>query len=580
METENGGFKSKMEDYEVIEQIGRGAFGAAFLLLHKLENKKYVLKKIRLAKQTEKFKKTAHQEGIRPLVLLLDKMISYFLAYGDCLRVKVLYLQFTFSETNMMELIAKLNNPYIVEYKDAWVDKGSSVCIVTAYCEGGDMAEMIKKTKGLFFPEEKICKWMTQLLLAVDYLHNNRVLHRDLKCSNIFVTKENDIRVGDFGLSKLLNTQDLASSVVGTPNYMCPELLADIPYGYKSDIWSLGCCMFEIAAHQPAFKASETNLKEHAKEESGTQASDLLKHPHLQPYLLRCQNLSSVYLPIKPSKSNENTPKRSPSSRSSIGRDKKERKSVVRNMSENKNFEKNGTGSPCNFSPVSNKSKSTASLEDFIETERMNQNLPVEISVGSSSEEIFNDEQNLEIVPEKERGLTGDSSRSEIVITADKNDSFLGKISSLALYKPDIEQNSRSEKMDSPDLSQEKTHLARKDIPPCHSEELGIRDSNASLAKTEMDKIKLSASDIMLLKNTLSALTGSDITKQENPTQQRAEALESLLELCARLLKQDKFDELAGVLKPFGEETVSSRETAIWLTKSLMDAQKPNGGES
>lgn len=578
MEAENGDGKSKMEDYEVIEQIGRGAFGAAFLVLHKIEKKKYVMKKIRLNKQTEKFKRTAHQE---------------------------------------MDLISRLNHPYVVEYKDAWVDK-VGICIVTAYCEGGDIAGLVRKARGAYFPEEKLCKWLTQLLLALDYLHTNRVLHRDLKCSNIFLTKENDIRLGDFGLAKLLNSEDLASSVVGTPNYMCPELLADIPYGYKSDIWSLGCCMFEICAHQQPFRAPDmsglinkinrssisplpivysSTLKQIIKTmlrkspEHRPTAAELLRHPHLQPYLLKCHNPSSVFLPVKPPNSpKDKIPKKNSPMKPNDGKDNRERdvqvvkqKVQVRKHEENDdlpvrslhnnpifaiveetNLETKRVDPTSYFNDSGDTSCETTTVCNGDGPENSDSLAQKVSSTKSSSLDLSNGEQeetSPQIVEKLDEGNLGNTTKDNHVEDA-SNAGFSEKCESVdeenistqtAICEVDTEQPRSVELKPVEPIDQEPP-------PPSKQTEKGA-PADESLATKLTPPSETNCKGEWL-----------------NPTQQRADALESLLELCARLLKQEKLEELAAILKPFGEETVSSRETAIWLTKSLMGAQKFAGG--
>ncbi|KAK4272551.1 hypothetical protein QN277_021092 [Acacia crassicarpa] len=593
METDNGDSKSKMEDYEVIEQIGRGAFGSAYLVLHNSENKKYVLKKIRLTKQTEKFKRTAHQE---------------------------------------MNLIAKLNNPYIVEYKDAWVEKGEYICIVTGYCEGGDMAENIKKARGSFFPEEKVCKWLTQLLIAVDYLHSNRVLHRDLKCSNIFLTKDNYIRLGDFGLAKLLNSEDLASSVVGTPNYMCPELLADIPYGYKSDIWSLGCCMFEIAAHQPAFRAPDmaglinkinrssisplpivysSTLKQLIKSmlrknpEHRPTAAELLRHPLLQPYVLRCRNASSNVLPVYPIVNSKDKTKRS--YKSGARKERKDKEVGLEDLLVRVHpFEGNED------LPNNGRLWVSSSAEDILQTNLADPTSFItesSTSISGSKDGSTTSESTIcsmckeadyKSIPTREttdneitsKSMPGPKHEGQVfaaeqlqksegvdtvAVTTEVEDALPNGDFNKAEAQRDVNLDDfRKSTASSEENTDKGGSLDEEMSPPALPPSSKVEDSSESggvyLQKREGSYTCVSSESSDTL-----AVGGNEAKSElDSSCEERAHALETLLELCAELLKQDKLEELAGVLRPFGPEAVSSRETAIWLTKSLMSAQKFN----
>ena len=130
------------------------------------------------------------------------------------------------------------------------------------YCEGGDMRTLLRKCKKDkdYIAEDVIWKIFTQILLALNECHNRKsgkILHRDLKPANIFLDGENNVKLGDFGLSKMMGDQSVfAHTHVGTPYYMSPEQINEKEYDEKSDIWSAGCLLYEIAALRPPFEAT------------------------------------------------------------------------------------------------------------------------------------------------------------------------------------------------------------------------------------------------------------------------------------------------------------------------------------
>lgn len=146
----------------------------------------------------------------------------------------------------------------MVPYIESWVDRGHTINIVYGYCERGDLSSLLGRYRQRKqpIPEANLKLWLCQCLMALEHCHSRSVLHRDIKSGNIFLTAEGNVMVGDFGLATVREGgSDEDHSLVGTPHYMSPELLAKRPYSFKSDIFSLGVVLYELSAQKPPFTA-------------------------------------------------------------------------------------------------------------------------------------------------------------------------------------------------------------------------------------------------------------------------------------------------------------------------------------
>ncbi|KAG1697580.1 hypothetical protein DVH05_016019 [Phytophthora capsici] len=211
--------KSMWQDIEVIRTIGKGTHGTVVLARRKLDGAVVAVKRVRISQISENGRKQADNEVI---------------------------------------LLKSLYHVNIVRFYDHFL-ADDELNIVMEYSDGGNLRQLVKlrsREKMGPFPEPVIMSWFAQLVLAVAYIHGKNVLHRDLKAQNVFLTHKNVVKLGDFGISKALAGDDTANTACGTPESMSPEICRGEPYGKKSDIWSLGCILYEMIMLRRPFEAS------------------------------------------------------------------------------------------------------------------------------------------------------------------------------------------------------------------------------------------------------------------------------------------------------------------------------------
>lgn len=206
----------KKHGYTEVKKVGEGSFGKA-ILVKDAEGAKTICKMIDVSRASRKEVDESVKEG---------------------------------------KLLAQLSHPYIVRYRNSFAESGWQ-CILMDYCEGGDLTRQIKtaKTKRMPISEEQVLTWFTQAIMALKYLHDKHVLHRDLKPANFFLSNR-AMKMGDFGIAKVLDcTMAAARTQIGTPYYLSPEVCREKPYAWPSDIWAMGCILYELCALKVPFDA-------------------------------------------------------------------------------------------------------------------------------------------------------------------------------------------------------------------------------------------------------------------------------------------------------------------------------------
>lgn len=207
------------ERYRIIEEIGRGAMGRVYLAHDSLLERNVALKELAVPD----YLSDAEKEEVRERFRLEAKAA------------------------------ARLTHPHILTVHDI-LATGERQFIVMEYLEGKTLREILAERT---FSAEEVASIASMIGEALDYAHSNGIIHRDVKPDNIFVLENGNIKVADFGIAKMLKVSDHTHTdvIMGTPNYIAPELVKSMAYDHRVDIFSLGVTLYETLSGKRPFDA-------------------------------------------------------------------------------------------------------------------------------------------------------------------------------------------------------------------------------------------------------------------------------------------------------------------------------------
>lgn len=209
-----------MQSFDLLNKLGEGAYSTVFKVRRRSDGKVYALKQVKLLALNEKEKQNA---------------------------------------LNEVRILASVQHQNVVSYKEAFFEEDTgSLCMVMEYADAGDLYQRILEyqKKGRYMSEGFIWTLVVHMIRGLKALHDLNISHRDLKSANVFLYSDGMVKIGDFNVSKIVENGILFTQT-GTPYYASPEVWKDQPYNTKSDIWSMGCVLYEAITLKPPFRAED-----------------------------------------------------------------------------------------------------------------------------------------------------------------------------------------------------------------------------------------------------------------------------------------------------------------------------------